>query len=89
MSGTNGNVHVDTIANMKDAYGKTASLLHGVCAGFVAVKIHSANGYLLDQCLKANVNKRDDEYGGSIENRCRFGLEVCWYQCEVEVSHLT
>lgn len=37
---------------------------------------HSANGYLLDQFLNDNVNDRTDAYGGSIENRSRFTLEV-------------
>ncbi|KAF2682323.1 FMN-linked oxidoreductase [Lentithecium fluviatile CBS 122367] len=45
-------------------------------AGFDGIEIHGANGYLLDQFLHDNVNKRTDEYGGSIENRCRFPLEV-------------
>ena len=51
--------------------------LTGLCpAGFDGVEIHNANSYLLDQFLKDTVNKRTDEYGGSIENRCRFSLEV-------------
>ncbi|KAF2806743.1 FMN-linked oxidoreductase [Mytilinidion resinicola] len=45
-------------------------------AGFDAVEIHGANGYLLDQFLHDNVNTRTDAYGGSVENRCRFPLEV-------------
>ncbi|XP_058785548.1 putative 12-oxophytodienoate reductase 11 isoform X2 [Vicia villosa] len=45
-------------------------------AGFDGVEIHGANGYLLDQFLKDKVNDRDDKYGGSLENRCRFPLEV-------------
>ncbi len=45
-------------------------------AGFDGVEIHSANGYLLDQFLQSVVNQRVDEYGGSIENRARFLLEV-------------
>lgn len=45
-------------------------------AGADGVEIHSANGYLLDQFLHENSNTRTDEYGGSIENRARFTLEV-------------
>ncbi|KAJ5313010.1 hypothetical protein PENANT_c018G04447 [Penicillium antarcticum] len=45
-------------------------------AGFDGVEIHGANGYLLDQFLHDNVNTRNDEYGGSIEKRARFILEV-------------
>ncbi|KAJ5981751.1 hypothetical protein N7522_013379 [Penicillium canescens] len=45
-------------------------------AGFDGVEIHGANGYLLDQFLHDNVNTRTDEYGGSIEKRSRFVLEV-------------
>lgn len=45
-------------------------------AGFDGVEIHGGNGYLLDQFLHDNVNKRTDTYGGSVENRSRFVLEV-------------
>jgi hypothetical protein len=45
-------------------------------AGFDGVEIHGANGYLLDQFLQDGANRRDDGYGGSIENRARLLLEV-------------
>lgn len=45
-------------------------------AGFDGVEIHGANGYLIDQFLQDCSNKRSDEYGGSIQNRARFLLEV-------------
>lgn len=45
-------------------------------AGFDGVELHNANGYILDQFLQDVSNDRTDEYGGSIENRCRFPLEV-------------
>jgi N-ethylmaleimide reductase len=45
-------------------------------AGFDGVEVHAANGYLIDQFLRDGSNKRADAYGGSIENRVRFALEV-------------
>lgn len=45
-------------------------------AGFDGVEIHGANGYLLEQFLNPNVNDREDEYGGNIENRSRLTIEV-------------
>lgn len=45
-------------------------------AGFDGVEIHGANGYLLDEFLKSEINHRTDEYGGSIENRARLVIEV-------------
>ncbi|XP_048332512.1 12-oxophytodienoate reductase 2 isoform X1 [Ziziphus jujuba] len=45
-------------------------------AGFDGVEIHGANGYIIDQFLKDQVNDRTDQYGGSLENRCRFALEI-------------
>ena len=45
-------------------------------AGFDGVEVHAANGYLIDQFLRDGSNQRDDDYGGSIENRQRFLIEV-------------
>ncbi|XP_019176724.1 PREDICTED: 12-oxophytodienoate reductase 2-like isoform X2 [Ipomoea nil] len=45
-------------------------------AGFDGVEIHGAHGYLIDQFLKDEINDRTDQYGGSLENRCRFALEI-------------
>jgi N-ethylmaleimide reductase len=49
---------------------------NALAAGFDGVEIHGANGYLLDQFAKDGANKRNDAYGGSIENRARLMLEV-------------
>ena len=47
-----------------------------LAAGFDGVEVHSANGYLLDQFLRDGTNHRDDEYGGSMENRARLLMQV-------------
>ena len=62
------------IPGIIEAYRKGA--LNAREAGFDAVEIHGANGYLLDQFLQDGSNKRTDAYGGSIENRARLMLEV-------------
>ncbi|KAG5979913.1 hypothetical protein E4U55_004636 [Claviceps digitariae] len=48
--------------------------VHG--AGFDGVEIHGANGFLVDQFLQSSCNRRTDQWGGSIENRSRFGLDI-------------
>ena len=49
---------------------------NAMLAGFDGVELHGANGYLLEQFLSPFSNQRTDEYGGNIENRCRFVLDV-------------
>ena len=49
---------------------------YALAAGFDGVEIHAANGYLLDQFLRDGSNKRNDNYGGSFENRARLLMEV-------------
>lgn len=53
-----------------------AAAMNAIAAGFDGVQIHAANGYLIDQFLRDSVNFRDDEYGGSVENRIRLLREV-------------
>ncbi|MDQ6967204.1 MAG: alkene reductase [Mariprofundaceae bacterium] len=65
---------VDEIAAIVQDYRDAAAC--AMQAGFDGVEIHAANGYLIDQFLRDGSNQRHDKYGGSIENRARFLLEV-------------
>lgn len=62
------------IAHAVEEYATSARL--AIEAGFDGVELHAANGYLIEQFLNANVNRRTDAYGGSTEGRNRFALEV-------------
>lgn len=62
------------IPEVVDQYRQAA--LNAIRAGFDGIEIHGAHGYLVDQFLKDGINDRTDEYGGSIENRCRFLMQL-------------
>jgi N-ethylmaleimide reductase len=64
----------DEIADVVEDY--RAATRNARTAGFDLVEIHGAHGYLLHQFMSADSNHRDDEYGGSLENRARLTLEV-------------
>jgi len=64
----------DEIAELVEAFGEAAR--RAKAAGFDAVEVHGAHGYLIDEFLSPFSNKRDDEYGGPLENRMRLPLEV-------------
>jgi 2,4-dienoyl-CoA reductase-like NADH-dependent reductase (Old Yellow Enzyme family) len=67
-------IGADEIPGLIDKYVQGAR--RAVAAGFDAVELHGAHGYLLGQFLSPFTNKRTDEWGGSLENRARFALEV-------------
>ncbi|MDZ7919684.1 alkene reductase [Rhodoferax sp.] len=64
----------DEIATIVAAFAQGAK--NAIEAGFDGVEVHGANGYLIDQFLRDGCNQRTDGYGGSVENRARFLLEV-------------
>jgi N-ethylmaleimide reductase len=64
----------DEIPGIVATYATAAR--NALSAEFDGVEIHGANGYLIDQFLRDGANKRTDDYGGSIENRARFLLEI-------------
>jgi N-ethylmaleimide reductase len=74
-------LNLSEIPGIVDDYRRATVLAKS--AGFDAVEIHSANGYLLDQFLQSKTNQRIDAYGGSIENRFRFLREVTEAVCGV------
>jgi N-ethylmaleimide reductase len=65
---------IEDINRTKQEY--IAAAAHAMKANFDGIELHGANGYLLEQFLSPISNRRNDHYGGSIENRCRFLLDV-------------
>jgi len=64
----------DELAGIVNQY--RVATKNALAAGFDGVEVHAANGYLLDQFLRDGSNQRDDEYGGSLDNRARLLFEV-------------
>ena len=65
---------VDEIARAIEGYGRATR--RALAAGFDGVELHAASGYLPEQFLSSGSNQRQDAYGGSVENRARFVLDV-------------
>ncbi len=65
---------VQEMAEVREAF--VAAARRALTAGFQVAEVHAAHGYLLNQFLSPLTNLREDEYGGSLENRMRFPLEV-------------
>jgi N-ethylmaleimide reductase len=72
-----------TLEDIADTAGEyVQAARNAVDAGCDGVEIHAANGYLLEQFIHPHTNRRDDAYGGSLESRCRFVLEVVQQCCD-------
>lgn len=80
-------LRIDEIPALLESY--RAATRNALTAGFDGVQIHSANGYLLDQFLRDATNLREDEYGGSIENRIRLLREVTLAVTEIAGAERT
>jgi N-ethylmaleimide reductase len=71
----------DEVSEVVESFRQGAK--NALAAGFDGVEIHGANGYLIEQFLQSHTNLRTDRYGGSIENRARFLMEIA--QAVIEV----
>ena len=67
-------LEITEIQTIVEQYKQAA--IRAKAAGFDGVELHAANGYLIDQFLQSSTNQREDGYGGSVENRARFLLDV-------------
>lgn len=75
----------DEVKELVQMYKKAAQ--NALAAGFDGVELHCANGYLVNQFISEHTNQRDDEYGGSLENRLRFLKEIVEAVSEVVGSN--
>ncbi len=67
-------LNLEEMPGLVDQYRQAAS--NAKAAGFDGIEVHAANGYLIDQFLRDGTNQRDDEYGGSLENRVRLLQDI-------------
>ena len=65
----------ELMEEVKEGYAKSAANV--AAAGFDVICLHAGHGWLLNQFMSPLSNFRDDEYGGSLENRCRYVIEIC------------
>ncbi|KDQ57987.1 hypothetical protein JAAARDRAFT_155650 [Jaapia argillacea MUCL 33604] len=72
---------LDEIVQVQNEYVTAAKMAIEECK-FDGIEVHAANGYLLDQFHHSNINHRSDEYGISIENRCRFTITLAQKLCD-------
>jgi len=73
-------LRTEEVAGVVDEFRRAAR--NAIDAGFDGIEVHGANGYLVEQFLRDSCNDRGDRYGGSIENRARFLIEVMTAVCE-------
>lgn len=64
----------EMLADIVESYGKVAG--HAKRAGFQMIMVHGGHGWLINQFLSPYFNHRKDQYGGSLENRCRLAIEI-------------
>lgn len=81
-----GELTKEMIADIVKAYGHVAGLAKR--AGFEMLMIHGGHGWLINQFFSPYFNKRTDEYGGCLENRCRFAIEVLKAVRELSLIHI-